>query len=440
MKTVEVNFDGLVGPTHNYAGLAIGNIASQTNMNVIANPKEAALQGLKKMQLLMQLGIPQAVLPPQRRPNISLLRNLGFQGNDLQIIQDVFKVAPEIFRVAFSASSMWTANAATISPSADSQDGRVHITPANLISHLHRASEFEFTYKLFKTIFSNENHFVIHKPLFPHLNFSDEGAANHIRLCSDYGNPGLQMFVYGREALQKKQQTLPFTYPARQTLEASTAISRLHQLSTKQLMFAKQNPQAIDKGVFHNDVIAVSNQNVFLYHEHAFENIETVIKEIRNKFGNAIHLIAITEQMLSLDEAVQTYLLNSQIVTLPNGKMAIIAPEECLKNDTAYQVLQIILAADNPIQKLEFVNCRQSMQNGGGPACLRLRVVLTEQELAACHSGVFLNEMLYQQLVAWVEKFYRDKIAIDDLLDPKLLEESNTALDELAKILKLNSF
>lgn len=48
MKVYELNMDGLVGPTHNYAGLAPGNIASLNYASVASNPQAAALQGLKK--------------------------------------------------------------------------------------------------------------------------------------------------------------------------------------------------------------------------------------------------------------------------------------------------------------------------------------------------------------------------------------------------------
>ena len=48
----EFNFDGLVGPSHNYAGLSFGNVASFSNVKSASNPKQAALQGLAKMRAL----------------------------------------------------------------------------------------------------------------------------------------------------------------------------------------------------------------------------------------------------------------------------------------------------------------------------------------------------------------------------------------------------
>ena len=98
MKTYEVNFDGLVGNTHNYAGLAIGDKASMQHAFSISHPKEAALQGLGKMKLLMDLGLKQAVLPPQPRPAIPFLKSLGFKGNDpAMILKKAYEADPHLF-------------------------------------------------------------------------------------------------------------------------------------------------------------------------------------------------------------------------------------------------------------------------------------------------------------------------------------------------------
>jgi succinylarginine dihydrolase len=79
------------------------------------------------------------------------------------------------------------------------------------------------------------------------------------------------------------------------------------------------------------------------------------------------------------------------------------------------------------------------MQNGGGPACLRLRVVLTDEALRAAHQPVFLTDALVQQLARWIERHYRETLGADELADPQLLAESRAALDELTTILKLGS-
>ena len=438
MKTSEINFDGIIGLTHHYSGLAFGNLASKANAHKISNPKAAALQGLKKMHLLMQRGILQAVLPPHERPLLSFLKNLGFTGTDAKILKAVYALDPHLFGAACSASSMWVANAATVTPSSDSADCRVHITLANLMSNLHRALEAETNLKIFKKIFSDENYFKIHPPLLSQVDFSDEGAANHNRLCQDYGSTGLNVFIYGRSGLQKKE-ILPKQYPARQTREASKAVARLHQLRPENTFFIKQNPMAIDQGVFHNDVISVANQNVFLFHELAFTDMPELVDLLKKKSQDSLYLLPVATADLSLQDAVKSYIFNSQLITLDTGVMALIAPIESRENKNAHQVLLKIMAGKNPISELHFVDCRQSMLNGGGPACLRLRVVLTEAEQKACSARVFLDEALYQRLVQWVERHYRDRLSLGDLADPRLLNEIYVALDELTQILKLGT-
>ncbi len=86
---------------------------------------------------------------------------------------------------------------------------------------------------------------------------------------------------------------------------------------------------------------------------------------------------------------------------------------------------------------MHYLDVRESMKNGGGPACLRLRVVLTEKERAAVHSRVWLNDSLYAALCGWIEKHYRDRISPDDLRDPALAQEVGKALDELSLMLEI---
>lgn len=436
-KFFEVNFDGLVGNTHNYAGLAFGNVASINNQQQIANPKEAALQGLAKMRLLMSLGIKQGVLPPQQRPAMWFLRQIGFSGSDEKILKDVFKHHPKLLSTTFSASSMWTANAATISPSPDTDDGKVHVTPANLVSNLHRSLEWPTTQVILKRIFHAEKHFVHHDPLPLIEHFSDEGAANHTRLCQSDGMEGVEFFVYGRYALVAKKH--PKRYPARQTFEASTAIARLHQLKNSKTIFAQQNPQVIDQGVFHNDVISVGNGNVLLFHEEAFLQKEKILAEIEQKFSQELYFLEIKQKDISVEDAVSSYLFNSQLVTMPNNDMAIIAPIECFENARIKDVIKKIIEDKNPVKHVHYIDCRQSMRNGGGPACLRLRVVLNEQELNGINQAVILDEEKISQLEIWVEKNYRESLAPGDLLDPALIQENYRSLDELTQILELGS-
>ena len=77
------------------------------------------------------------------------------------------------------------------------------------------------------------------------------------------------------------------------------------------------------------------------------------------------------------------------------------------------------------------------MNNGGGPACLRLRVVLTVEQQQAVHQGVLFSESLYARLKDWVNQHYRDELAPDDLRDPALIDEVSGAFEHLSRILGL---
>jgi succinylarginine dihydrolase len=391
------------------------------------------------MKSLYDLGLKQGVLLPQERPDVYTLRRLGFGGSDAEVIRQASREAPEVFAACCSGSSMWVANAATVSPSADTADGKVHFTPANLASNMHRAIETETTGRTLQAIFANEQHFRHHAPLPRTDSFCDEGAANHTRLCGEYGEPGIELFVYGRHAFGSSG-SLPRRFPARQTFEASESIARLHGLPAESVVFARQNPDVIDAGVFHNDVIAVGNQNVFLYHEKAFVNAEQMRGDIQRRFGEKVlYFIEVEDSRVSVHEAVASYIFNSQLITLNNGEMMLIIPKECEESESVWQYLQELIQLDVPIKHVMSFNLRQSMRNGGGPACLRLRVVLNEQELVALNPKVLMDDRLYEQLNQWVDKHYRDRMHIKDLSDPQLLQEGRTALDELTQIFALGS-
>lgn len=438
MAAYEVNFDGLVGPTHNYSGLSFGNIASEQSLKDISNPKLAAKQGLQKMKQLADRGFKQGILLPQQRPDMPLLRQLGFEGSDAQVLTKAIKEAPALLGSAFSASSMWTANAATVSPSADSGDGLVHFTAANLNAKLHRAIEHPTTSRILHAIFSNERYFKHHHALPSVGQFGDEGAANHTRFCKQYDEPGVQLFVYGRSAFSERGLK-PKRYPARQTLEASQAIARLHHLSNDRVVYAQQHPDTIDEGVFHNDVISVGNGNVFFCHERAFLDQDQVFKEIDEKLGGGLEVILVKNDDVPLADAVSSYLFNSQLLSLDGGGMLLVVPGECRQIESVSRYLDKLLAGNNPIKEVAVFDLKQSMKNGGGPACLRLRVALSEDELAAVHPGVLLTDQLYETLDAWIERHYRDQLSQSDLVDPRLIDESMTALDELTQLLGLPS-
>jgi succinylarginine dihydrolase len=437
MKCYELNLDGLVGPTHHYAGLAFGNEASLHHAGKVSYPRAAALQGLKKMRLLHDLGLEQAFLPPPLRPNLAMLRRLGFQGSLEQQLSHAFKEAPHLLSACYSASTMWTANAATVSSHLDTADHNVHFTPANMVSQLHRASESAFTFKALQQIFNDERHFIHHPPLPPCGTLSDEGAANTNRLCAQHDKPGLQLFVYGQTSFDPKSLR-PTHYPARQTREAHETNARTHGLHPDKTFFAQQLPQAIDAGVFHNDVISLANESVFLVHEEAFVEQTNLLRALKKSADFDLNIIQIPSQRLSLADAVRTYFFNSQLVTLPDQTMCLIAPIECQHNANSAALLQEIIAdSSNPIQHLHFINLTQSMNNGGGPACLRLRIVLSAEALAAMHPGVRLNDALFDRLEQWVINHYRETLHFSDLCDPTLVSETQAALLELERLIQM---
>jgi succinylarginine dihydrolase len=433
----EYNFDGIPGPTHNYSGLAEGNLASGHNAGLIANPRAAALQGLAKMRALAARGFPQAVLPPHERPFVPALRALGFAGNDAAVLAAAARDAPAILAGCSSAAAMWVANAATVSPSADTHDGRVHFTPANLAAHFHRALEAPTSTAVLRAIFADEARFTVHEPLPAAPQFGDEGAANHTRLATQPAAPGVEFFVYGRRGFGGGPT--PTRFPARQTLESSQAIARRHRLDPSRVVFAQQNPVAIDAGVFHNDVIAVGHGPALLCHEHAFVDQDMVLAALAGRIGPAFTPIVVREREVSLADAVATYLFNSQLLARADGRLVLVAPADVRDNARVASFLDRLLETSGPVAEVLTFDLKQSMRNGGGPACLRLRIDLDSAERAAVRANVFLDDALASALEAWIRGHYRDRLAPADLADPCLLDESRRALDELSQLLRLGS-
>lgn len=433
----ETNFDGIPGPTHNYAGLAHGNLAATRNASLVANPREAALQGLAKIRELSRRGYPQAVLPPHERPFVPALRALGFAGSDAGVIAAAARDAPRALAACSSAAAMWVANAATVSASRDTADGRVHFTPANLVSHFHRAIEAATTTNVLRAIFADDARFVVHDPLPAAPQLGDEGAANHTRFVRDDGR-GVDFLVYGRAALSTDAPA-PQRFPARQTREASEAIARRHGLDPARLVFAQQDPDAIDAGVFHNDVIGVGAGTVLLCHARAYVDQARVLASLREALGGSFTAIVVDENEVTLDDAVATYLFNSQLLARPDGRWLLLAPGDVHDNTRVRGYLERLVASGGPIAELVTLDLRQSMRNGGGPACLRLRVPLTITERAAIGARVLVDDTLASDLQAWIERHYRDRLSPADLADPALLDESRRALDELTRLLRLPS-
>ena len=395
MALVEINFDGIVGPSHNYAGLSFGNLAATANAGSVAFPRAAALQGVEKMRHNLGLGLAQGILLPHARPNRAWLAALGADASE----------APERLRAAaYSASAMWAANAATVSPAPDTADGRCHLTIANLRTMPHRSQEAEATLAQLRLAFANEAHFAVHPPV---PSFGDEGAANHMRLCESHDAPGVEIFVHGVGG---------GPFPARQHLEASCAVARLHQLDPARVLFVAQSEEAIAAGAFHNDVVAVANGRVLFAHEQAFADRAGFHAALR-RLMPAVEIVEVPANRIGLADAVKSYLFNGQLVTLADGAMALILPEEARETPSVWAWLQEMVAGNGPIRRLFVVDVRQSMANGGGPACLRLRVVA---EPEAVDPRFMVDEAKLDRLAAVVEAEWPERIAPEDLLDPPL--------------------
>jgi succinylarginine dihydrolase len=434
---IDVQFDGLPGPTHNYSGMSPGNLASERHAGNVANPREAALQGLAKMRTLAARGVAQAVLPPHERPHLPTLRALGFRGSDREIVERAAREAPGLLSACSSASAMWTANAATVSASADTADGRVHFTPANLASLLHRSIEAPTTTAVLRAIFADPDRFVVHDPLPAAAQTGDEGAANHTRFAGPGERDiGVELFVHGRRAYDADVPA-PRRYPARQSLEASEAVARRHGLDPSRVLHVQQNPEAIDAGVFHNDVIAVGQARTLLVHEDAWIDTRGAIAALAERVGPGFRAEVVRRDELAVDDAVSTYLFNSQLCERDDGALLLVAPAEVRERSRASAVLDRWTAPGGPLAEAIVLDLRQSMRNGGGPACLRLRVPLTRVERAAIGARVLLDDALASDLDAWIRRHYRDRLVPADLADPSLVDDTRRALDELTRILAL---
>ncbi|MEE9347979.1 MAG: N-succinylarginine dihydrolase [Robiginitomaculum sp.] len=431
----EANYDGLIGPTHNYGGLSAGNLASARNAGLIASPRAAALQGLGKMKMMADMGFVQGILPPQARPDIPMLRALGYGGNARDMMASAWQHDSGLMRNLYSASSMWAANAATVSPSADCKDGRLHLTPANLSTLLHRSIEHEQTGRALRAAFPFAR---VHDALPMQARYSDEGAANHVRLSRSRGAQGVELFVYGR-AIGDNAAT---DFPARQSLDASRAIARLHGVVPGRTVFARQSAKAINAGAFHNDVVCVGALETLFYHQHGFDDNAAMRCDIIAAADGLFDpiFVEVPEAEVPLADAITAYLFNSMLVQVPGeGRLTLIAPLETQEMASTKAYCERLVASNGPIGAVKYVDVRQSMRNGGGPACLRLRVVLTDDELAQCNPDMLMNDAKYGQLCGWVSAHYREKLAPDDLRDPALMDESFSALDALTKILGLGS-
>ena len=411
----EINFDGIVGPSHNYAGLSLGNLASTRNAGQISQPRAAALQGIEKMRANLALGLDQGLFVPQPRPARQWLAKLG---------TTIDEADPVLAANALSASAMWAANAATVSPAPDTADGRCHLTVANLRTMPHRSHEWPATLAQLRVAFADSAHFTVHAAIPPA--FGDEGAANHMRLAATHDAPGLEIFIYGVGG---------GAFPARQHLEASRAIARLHRLDPERTLFAQQSDKAIGAGAFHNDVVAVANGPVLFAHELAFADRDRLIDQCALKLPG-FEFVEVADAEVPLAEAIKSYLFNAQLVTPPDGAMTLIVPSEAQGTPSVWGWLQRHLASNGAIRRVEVVDVRQSMANGGGPACLRLRVVA---DPAAVDPRFLVDEAKLDRLAAVIERRWPAEIDASELGEPKLWAEIEAARAALLDALGLDN-
>lgn len=411
----EINFDGIVGPSHNYAGLSLGNLASTRNRGSTSRPRDAALQGLAKMRANLERGLPQGWFMPLPRPDTRWLARLG---------SDMAGADAALRYGAMSASSMWAANAATVSPAADTADGRCHLTVANLVTMPHRSHEWYDTLAQLRLAFADESAFAVHEPV--PAPFGDEGAANHMRLCAAHGEPGVEVFVYGVSG---------GPFPARQHRTASESVARLHGLDTARTVYAQQSEAAIAAGAFHNDVVAVANERVLFAHELAFADKEALYAELRAKVPE-IEIVEVPESAVPLGDAITSYLFNAQLVTLPSGEQALVLPGEAQAIPSVWNWLQAHVAGNGPIRQLFVHDLRESMANGGGPACLRLRVVA---DPATVDPRFMVDAAKLTRAERCVQVHWPEEISAGELGDPALWQRVSSARAALLCELELDA-
>jgi succinylarginine dihydrolase len=348
------------------------------------------------MRTNLALGLTQGILLPHPRPDHHWLAALSTN----------YASADETLRAqALSASPMWAANAATVSPAADAGDGRCHLTVANLLTMPHRSHEWPNTLAQLRLAFANPA-FAVHDPV--PAPFGDEGAANHMRLAARHGDPGVEVFVYGVGG---------GPFPARQHRAASEAIARRHRLDPGRTLFVAQSEAAIAAGAFHNDVVAVANEHVLFAHELAFADKEQFHRQLQALLPE-LQIIEVPVDEISLADAIASYLFNAQLVTLRDHGMALILPREAQAHQRVWNWLQRLVSGNGPIRNLEVVDVRESMANGGGPACLRLRVIADPTTI---DPRFLVDDAKLDRIANVVERHWPDAIAASDIGNPALI-------------------
>ena len=169
-------------------------------------------------------------------------------------------------------------------------------------------------------------------------------------------------------------------------------------------------------------------------HEQAFADKEGFYADLRRLLPE-VEIVEVPADLVSLEDAVKSYLFNAQLVTLPEGGMALILPEEARETPRVWAWLEAMAAGNGPIRRLAIVDVRQSMANGGGPACLRLRVVA---DPATVDPRFLADEAKLDAVAAVIAEIWPETIAPCDLADPSLWARAAEARIALLDLLDLS--
>jgi succinylarginine dihydrolase len=163
--------------------------------------------------------------------------------------------------------------------------------------------------------------------------------------------------------------------------------------------------------------VAVANEQLLFTHEQAFADKDAFYADLRAALP-CVDIIEVPASAVSLSDAIKSYLFNAQLVTLPDGGMALILPTEARDTPSVWTWLEQMIASNGPIRQLVPVDVRQSMANGGGPACLRLRVVADPADI---DPRFLVDEAELDGIATIVSQYWPESIAPQDLSDTRLI-------------------
>lgn len=429
---INLQIDRLINPSHHFGGLSPGNKASENHKYKLSFPKKAAKQGLQKVKILLENSVPQILLPPAKLPHLNLIKKIGYRGNIQKILSTLKTENPHLLQTIWSSSSMWMANAATVSPFYNTKNHKTHITFANLNTMFHRSLETTIHKEHLHQVFSEVSNVQLHSALPNHSLYSDEGEANHISLFDSMSNKGLEIFIYSHDNPLKNNDII-----SRQNKQASLSLVRVNQ--SKNHIIWPQNKQAIKSGVFHNDVIAFGSGPIFIHHEQAYTHLKQFQKKLQQNLDSfwkgPFFYHVVTNKELSLDDAISTYFFNGQLARIKGNEYIWLLPIECKKNYNCMQLIKKIKKEISLIKKVVFVRLKESMSNGGGPACLRIQVELPESSLKKINRRFLLTPTKVQKIENLINNYYPDSINLEKLAQAELINQSHIVYSKACQTL-----